>query len=204
VAVTDIRIASSAVLERFLRYVVIDTQSDPASQTVPSTARQLVLLDLLVAELKALGITDAARDEFGIVMATIPATTRKPNVPVIGFCAHVDTSPELSGANVVPIVHRAWDGGDIALPKAEGAVLRAAEQAALAARVGDDIVTASGDTLLGADDKAGVAEIMAAAEWLMQHPEVPHGAIRVAFTPDEEIGRGVTHFDVARFGAACA
>jgi tripeptide aminopeptidase len=139
-----------------------------------------------------------------VVFATIPATTKKPNVPVIGLVAHVDTSPEASGAGVKPIVHRKWDGKDIVLPDDHEVVLRAREIPALAARVGDDIVTASGRTLLGADDKAGVAEIMTAAEHLMTHPEIPHGTIRIAFTPDEEIGRGVEHFDVKTFGARCA
>ena len=194
----------TSVVERFLRYVAYDTQSDPSSSTRPSTAKQLVLLDLLVEELKALGCADAKRDEQGIVVATLPATSRKARVPVIGFVAHVDTSPEMSGAGVAPIVHRGWQGGDIALPDEPSAVLRPAEIPALRARVGHDIITASGGTLLGADDKSGVAAIMAAVEHLAQHPEIAHGAIRVAFTPDEEIGSGVDHFDVARFGARCA
>lgn len=196
--------ARTGVVERFLRYVTYDTQSDMDSTTIPSTQKQLVLLDLLVDELKALGLSDATRDAHGIVMATIPATTKKQDVPVIGFLAHVDTSPEMSGTNVKPIVHRNWQGGDIALPDEPTAVLRPAEQSELKARVGHDIITASGATLLGADDKSGVAEIMAAAEHLVRHPEIPHGTIRIAFTPDEEIGTGVHHFDVKRFGAHCA
>jgi tripeptide aminopeptidase len=192
------------VLDRFLRYVQFDTQSDESSTTYPSTAKQLTLLQALVDELKALGVADAAMDEFGYVMATIPATTTKPNVPVIGFIAHVDTSPEMPGAGVRPIVHRAWDGRDIVLPDAPDAVLRASEIPALVEQRGHDIVTASGTTLLGADNKAGVAEIVTAAEYLMQHPEISHGAVRIAFTPDEEIGRGTQHFDVQRFGATCA
>ena len=143
-------------------------------------------------------------DEHGYVMGTIPATTAKQHVPVIGFIAHVDTSPEMQGHDVHPIVHHGYDGRDLVLPDDPAAVLRAADDAALAAHVGHDIVTASGHTLLGADDKAGVAEIVAAAEYLMEHPEIPHGAIRVGFTPDEEIGRGANHFDVGRFGAICA
>jgi tripeptide aminopeptidase len=195
---------STSVLERFLRYVTFDTQSDPSSSSAPSTAKQLVLLDALVAELRALGLADAARDDHGIVTATIPATTRKANVPVIGFVAHVDTSPELSGANVRPIVHRGYPGGDIALPDDPTAVLRPAEIAELRDKAGEDIVTASGTTLLGADDKSGVAVAMAVAEHLVRHTEIPHGTVRLAFTPDEEIGHGVRHFDVRRFGALCA
>jgi len=194
----------TSVLERFLRYVTVDTQSDEDSPSAPSTARQLVLLDQLVAELKSIGIRDAERSEHGVVFATVPANTNKPNVPVIGFVAHVDTSPEASGTNVKPIVHRDYRGGDIALPDDPKAVILVAESSDQAGQVGNDIVTSSGGTLLGADDKAGVAEIMAATEWLMAHPEIPHGTVRIAFTPDEEIGRGVTHFDVERFGAKCA
>jgi tripeptide aminopeptidase len=153
--------------------------------------------------LKAIGVDDASMDEHGYVMATIPATSPAP-IPTIGFVAHVDTSPEMPGADVRPIVHRRYDGRDIVLPDDPQAVLRASEQHALAAQIGNDIVTASGTTLLGADDKAGVAAIMAAAEYLMAHPDVAHGQIRIAFTPDEEVGRGANHFDVARFGAICA
>ena len=191
-------------LERFLRYVQIDTRADESSATSPSTPGQRVLIDLLADELRALGLADVVVDEHGYLMATVPATTSRPAVPVIGFVAHVDTSPEMSGAGVKPIVHRAWDGSDIVLPDDPTAVLRASEDAALAARIGDDIVTASGTTLLGGDDKAGVAEIMAAVEHLVTHPEIPRGVVRIAFTPDKEIGRGADHFDVARFGAVCA
>jgi tripeptide aminopeptidase len=158
---------------------------------------------MLVNELTTLGLTDVTMDEHGYVMATIPATSAK-RVPVIGFIAHVDTSPEMPGQDVRPIVHRNYDGQDLVLPDDPATVLRASEDAALAAHIGHDIVTASGLTLLGADDKAGVAEIMAAAEHLVRHPEIPHGTIRVGFTPDEEIGRGANHFDVGRFGAVCA
>ena len=193
----------TSVLERFLRYARIDTQSNTQSETTPSTLKQLVLLDLLAEELRGIGLADAVRGEFGHVFATIPATTKK-RVPVIGFTAHVDTSPDADGAGVKPIVHRAYDGGDIVLPDDPSMVLRVSDIPALAKQRGNDIVTASGTTLLGADDKAGVAEIMAAAEWLVQHPEIPHGPIRIAFTPDEEVGGGVTHFDVAKFGAFCA
>jgi len=196
--------AQTSVLERFLRYVQLDTASDPASATVPSTATQLVLLDLLVQELKALGLADAARDEFGIVMATLPPTTQRKDTPVIGFLAHVDTSPELSGAGVKPIVHRDYDGRDLVLPDVPNLVLSAGADTDLAGKRGEDIVTASGGTLLGADDKAGVAVVMAAVEHLVKNPATAHGPIRIAFTPDEEIGRGVRHFDVKRFGARYA
>src|SRR5262249_47292959 len=152
---------------------------------------------------KALGLSDATRAEHGVVFATLPATTKKPNVPVIGLVAHVDTSPESSGTNVRPILHRSYAGGDLTLPDHPGAVIRA-DSPHLADQLGNDIVTSSGDTLLGADDKAGVAEIMAAAEYLLAHPEIPHGTVRIAFTPDEEIGRGVSNFDVQAFGAVCA
>ena len=194
---------TTSALERFLRYVVINTRSDEASTSSPSTPGQLTLLRLLVNELDALGLTDVKMDEHGYVMATIAATSEK-RVPVIGLIAHVDTSPEMPGQDVRPIVHRHYDGGDLVLPDDPTVVLKAAEDPALAACVGHDIVTASGLTLLGADDKAGVAEIMAAAEYLTAHPEIPHGAIRIGFTPDEEIGRGANLFDVGRFGAICA
>ena len=194
----------SDVLERFLRYVRFDTRSDESSTTVPSTASQLTFQRQLVEELKGLGLDDAALDKHGYVMATIPATTAKTGVPAIGFIAHVDTSPEMSGSNVAPIVHARYDGGDIRLPDDPAAVLRLADNPGLRAQIGHDIVTASGKTLLGADDKAGVAEIVTAAEYLMAHPEIPHGVVRIAFTPDEEIGRGATHFDVPRFGCRCA
>ncbi|MSO52805.1 MAG: peptidase T [Acidobacteria bacterium] len=194
----------SPVLERFLRYVAYDTQSREDATAYPSTPGQLALLGDLVAELRAIGVTDAVLDEHGYVMATIPATTKKADVPVIGFIAHVDTSPEMSGAGVKPIVHRAYDGRDLVLPDDPAAILRVAEMPYLGDCLGHDIVTASGTTLLGADNKSGVAEIMTAAEWFVTHPEVPHGTIRIAFTPDEEVGQGTKHFDVARFGARYA
>jgi tripeptide aminopeptidase len=194
----------SSVLDRFLRYVTYDTQSDETSDSYPSTARQLVLLRDLAAELQALGLADAAVDRYGYVTATVPATSSKPNIPVIGFIAHVDTSPELSGADVKPIVHRQYDGRDLVLPDDPSAVLRLADCPPLFYQIGHDIVTASGTTLLGADDKAGVAEIVSAAAYLTAHPEIPHGRIRIAFTPDEEIGRGTKFFDVDRFGARYA
>ena len=195
---------ASPVLERFLRYVTYDTQSREGASTYTSTSSQLVLLRDLVAELKALGVADAAMDEHGYVMATIPATTSKAGVPAIGFIAHVDTSPEMSGAGVKPIVHRAYDGRDLVLPDDPEAVLRVADTPYLGECLGHDIVTASGTTLLGADNKSGVAAIMTAVERLIAQPEMPHGAVRIAFTPDEEVGNGTKFFDVARFGARYA
>jgi tripeptide aminopeptidase len=194
----------ATVLDRFLRYVQYDTQSDERSSTTPSTPGQLAFQRDLVQELRTIGLTDASLDDHGYVMATVPATTAKTAVPAIGFIAHVDTSPEMSGADVKPIVHERYDGRDLVLPDDPSAILRLAETPALATQIGHDIVTASGTTLLGADDKAGVAEIVTAAEYLVAHPELHHGAIRLAFTPDEEIGRGANHFDVARFGCRCA
>jgi tripeptide aminopeptidase len=191
------------VLDRFLRYVTYDTRADEASTTCPSTPGQLTLMNVLAGELRAMNAADVEVDGNGYLMATIPATI-KDAVPVIGFIAHVDTSPEMPGQDVKPLVHARWDGSDIVLPDDPSAVLRPADDPALAAQKGNDIVTASGGTLLGADDKAGVAAIMAAAAHLLAHPEIPHGVVRIAFTPDEEIGRGADRFDVARFGAACA
>jgi tripeptide aminopeptidase len=195
---------TSSVLERFLRYVTYDTQAREDATTYPSTPGQLVLLRDLVAELHAIGIADASIDQHGYVMATIPATSAKANIPVIGFIAHVDTSPEMSGAGVTPIVHRNYDGRDLVLPDDPTAILRVSDSPYLGECLGHDIVTASGTTLLGSDNKSGVAEIMAAAEYLMAHPEIPHGPIRIGFTPDEEVGHGTKYFDVARFGAQYA
>jgi tripeptide aminopeptidase len=192
------------VLDRFLRYVTYDTRSDPAASSYPSTASQLELLRRLERELEKMGAAEVAMDEHGYVTATIPATSGKTGVPVIGFLAHVDTSPEMPGGGVKPIVHRGYAGGDLVLPDDPTAVLRPSEDEDLAAAVGQDLVTASGTTLLGADDKAGVAEILAAAKYLLEHPEIPHGKLRLAFTPDEEVGRGTEHFDVEAFGARFA
>ncbi|MBA2302693.1 MAG: peptidase T [Acidobacteria bacterium] len=192
---------NTSALDRFLRYVQIDTRADDSSASSPTTPGQRVLMELLASELRILGLTDVLVDAHGYLVATVPATSNDPDLPVIGFIAHVDTSPEMSGADVRPIVHRSYDGRDITLPEDPSAVLRLSENPALAARLGDDIVTASGTTLLGADDKAGVAEIMAAVQYLVENPGIPHGVVRVAFTPDEEIGRGADHFDVERFGA---
>lgn len=195
---------SSSAATRFLRYVTFDTQSDEQSQSYPSTAKQLVLLKQLVSELRELGVADATIDQHGYVMATIPASPGKEAIPVIGFVAHVDTSPEVSGANVRPIVHKSYDGRDIVLPDDPSVVLRQADNPELAEQHGHDIITASGLTLLGSDDKAGVAEIMAAAEYLTAHREILHGTIKIGFTPDEEVGRGTQYFDVNRFGARYA
>lgn len=194
----------TSCVERFLRYVTYDTQSDENSTTYPSTPGQVELLRVLAKELRDLGVEDAAMDEHGYVMGTVPATTKKTGVPVIGFIAHVDTSPEMSGRGVKPVIHSDYRGQDIVLPDDPTAVLRLSDNPALEEQIGNDIITASGTTLLGADNKAGVAEIMGAVEWLMAHPEIPHGTVRVAFTPDEEVGRGTLHFDVSKFGARYA
>jgi tripeptide aminopeptidase len=191
---------SFTVLEKFLRYVQIDTQSDPHSKTFPSTDKQKTLSRLLVQELQQIGITDAHLDEHGYVYATIPATTSK-QVPVICYCAHVDTAPDCTGAGVKPIVHTNYNGGDIVLPDDTTQVISTKEHPYLLKKVGEDIVTASGTTLLGADDKAGVAVIMDMASYLMAHPEVEHGTIKILFTPDEEIGRGVDKVDLQKLGA---
>ena len=175
--------------ERLVRYTAIDSQSDEKSDSVPSTAIQLEMLRLLRAELEEMGAEDVTLTDYGVVLATIPATTV--GAPTIGFLAHVDTAPAYNATGVKPRVHRAWDGADIRYPDAPELVLSAAALPYLASKVGHDIVTASGATLLGADDKAGVAIVMTAARHLLAHPEIPHGKIRVAFTPDEEIGRGV-------------
>lgn len=186
--------------ERFMRYVQVDTQSDAASATQPSTMKQKDLSRILEAELKSIGLTDAALDEHGYVYATIPANTDK-EVPVLCFCAHVDTSPDVSGEGVKPIRHNNWDGSDIVLPDDPNVVVSTTNHPYLANRIGDDIITASGTTLLGADDKAGVAVIMDLAAYLAAHPEIKHGKIRILFTPDEEIGRGVNAVDMEKLGA---
>ncbi len=188
------------VLTRFLRYVQIDTQSDPESPTCPSTEKQKNLGRVLVEELLDMGIADAHLDEHGYVYATLPSNTPK-KTPVICFCSHMDTSPDSSGANVKPIIHRAYDGRDLVLPDDPSVVIRLAEHPDLAGQMGADIVTASGLTLLGADNKAGLAEIMDAVYYLIHHPEIEHGTIKILFTPDEEIGRGVDKADLKKLGA---
>lgn len=186
--------------ERFLQYVQIDTQSDPDSPTTPSTEKQKNLSRVLVEELKAMGIHDAELDEHGYVYATIPANTDK-KVPVICFCSHVDTSPDCSGAGVKPIVHSNYKGQDLVLPDDPEVVIRMSEHEDLAHQIGNDIITASGTTLLGADNKAGVAAIMDAAKILIDNPSLKHGKIRILFTPDEEIGRGVDKVNMKKLGA---
>lgn len=189
-----------SVLDRFLKYAVIDTQSDPDSKTFPSTEKQKNLGRLLVEELKEIGISDAHLDEYGYVYATIPSNTDK-EVPVICFCSHMDTSPDSSGTGVKPIIHKNYDGSDLVLPDDPSVVIRPKDHPHLLEQIGNDIVTASGTTLLGADNKSGLAAIMSAAEYLMSHPEVKHGKIRILFTPDEEIGHGVDHVDIEKLGA---
>jgi len=188
------------VLERFLRYVRIDTTSDQDSTTYPSTAKQRDLGELLERELRDLGLADVELTQHGYVFATVAGATG----PTVGLIAHMDTSQDESGANVQPQVVEKWDGSDIVLTGDSDKVLRASENPILAARVGHDIVTTAGTTLLGADDKAGVAEIMGAVAYLVAHPEIEHAPIRVGFTVDEEVGRGVDHFDIEGFGAEFA
>ena len=188
------------VTERFLRYVVIDTQSDASSPTCPSTEKQKDLGRVLAAELQAMGLADAHLDEHGYVYATIPATTSK-KVPVICFCSHMDTSPDCTGKNVKPQIVKGYRGGDITLPADPAQVIRVAEHPELNNQIGNDIITTDGTTLLGADNKAGVAEIMDAAHFLVQNPQVKHGTIKILFTPDEEIGRGVEKVDLKKLGA---
>ncbi len=189
------------VLDRFIRYVQVDTQSDPRSETFPSTEKQKDLGRMLTAELIALGIPDAHMDESGYVYGTVPANTSKKEIPVICFCSHMDTSPDVSGAGIKPVVHYNYDGGDIILPDDQSQVIRLRDHPDLAFQIGNDIVTASGTTLLGADNKAGVAEIMSAVAFFQNHPEVKHGKIKVLFTPDEEVGRGTEKLDLKKLGA---
>lgn len=189
-------------VERFLRYVTYDTRSDPESTSYPSTEKQLTLLADLADELRELGAEEVLMDQHGYVSATVPATVDAAGeVPALAFIAHVDTSPEMPGHAVKPILHENYDGTVITLPDRPEAVLDPEEDEDLAAAVGHDLITASGETLLGADDKAGVAEIMGVVEYLLSHPEVPHGTLRVVFTPDEEVGRGTEHLDVGALGA---
>ena len=200
-------IPTERLLERFLRYVKIDTQSVEGAETYPSTEKQKDLLRLLVGELRELGLADAVMDEHGYVFATLPSNlppAEASRLPAIGFLSHVDTSPETSGADVKPQVWQAYDGGDLVLPGDAAQVLRAADHPVLKRYVGQTLITSDGTTLLGADDKAGLAEIMTAVEVLLAHPEIPRPTIRVAFTPDEEVGMGTAHFDLARFGVQAA
>ncbi|PDT87703.1 peptidase T [Bradyrhizobium sp. Y36] len=191
---------SHTVTERFLRYVTIDTQSDPDSPRSPSTEKQKDLGRMLAAELKAMGVADAHLDDYGYVYGTIPANTDK-KVPVICFCSHMDTSPDVTGKDVKPQVWKNYRGGDITLPGDTSQVIRFNEHPALKNQIGNDIITTDGTTLLGADNKAGVAEIMDAAQFFIANPDVKHGTIKILFTPDEEIGRGVDNVDIQKLGA---
>lgn len=208
------QINQHTLVDRFVRYVQIDTQSDPQSSASPTTEKQKDLGRVLVQELHELGISDAELDSFGYVYATLPATPGVPgDVPTICLCAHMDTSPDVTGAGVKPLIHQHWDGSDIVLPDVADAgnpaatgqaapiIIRTKDHPDLAQQVGNDIITASGTTLLGADNKAGIAAIMAAAEYLMTHPDVPHGRIRLLFTPDEEVGRGTANIDMRKLNA---
>ena len=190
------------LLERFLKYVSFDTQSDESSTTFPSTEKQKVLLNYLADEMRGLGLTEVEMDSYGYVMGTIPATPGCEDKPVIGFISHVDTSPDMSGKDIKPQIIEHYDGKDIRLN--ETVTMRVADFPELSFFKGHTLITTDGTTLLGADDKAGVAEIMTMAEYLLSHPEIKHGKIRIGFTPDEEVGRGVDYFDVARFGAQYA
>ncbi|WP_316810456.1 peptidase T [Pedobacter heparinus] len=191
---------NKSLQNRFTKYVQIDTQSDPSSPTVPSTVQQKDLGRVLVAELLELGIADAHLDDYGYVYATIPSNSEK-KVPVICFCSHMDTSPDCSGYGVKPIIHENYQGQDLVLPDDPSVILKKAAHPDLKHQIGNDIITASGTTLLGADNKAGLAEIMEAAAFLMQNPEFKHGTIKILFTPDEEIGRGVDKVDLEKLGA---
>ena len=191
------------ILERFLRYVKQDTQSDPESTRCPSTEKQLRLAEMLVNDLKDAGLTDISLDDKCYVMATLQANVEK-EVPVTGFLSHIDTSPEMSGANVNPQVINNYDGEDILLNEGAGIILKTADSPEIRQYKGQTIITTDGTTLLGADDKAGIAEIITAMEYLVAHPEIKHGKVRVGFTPDEEIGRGADFFDVKKFGAEYA
>lgn len=184
-----------------MKYVTVDTQSDPVATSFPSTEKQKDLAKILVAELLEMGVKDAHLDEWGYVYATIPSNSTKQNIPVICFCSHMDTSPDCSGLHVKPIIHPNYNGGDLMLPDDSNIVLKLNEHKDLKNQIGNDIITASGTTLLGADNKAGVAEIMDAAYQLMKHPEIKHGTIRILFTPDEEVGRGVEHVDMEKLAA---
>ena len=190
------------LLERFLKYVSFDTQSDESSTTFPSTEKQKVLHNYLADEMRGLGLTEVEMDSYGYVMGTIPATPGCEDKPVIGFISHVDTSPDMSGKDIKPQIIEHYDGKDIRLN--ETVTMRVADFPELSFFKGHTLITTDGTTLLGADDKAGVAEIMMMAEYLLSHPEIKHGKIRIGFTPDEEVGRGVDYFDVARFGAQYA
>ena len=196
-----IEINKNAITERFMRYVQIDTQSDPQSNTHPSTEKQKNLSRLLTDELIAIGIKDAEMDEYGYVYATIPSNSEKENIPVICFCSHVDTAPDCSGTDVKPILHKNYDGEEIILPDDKSQVLSPVTHPYLHNHINEDIITASGKTLLGADDKSGVAAIMQAADFIIKNPSIKHGTIKILFTPDEEIGKGTAKLDMEKLGA---
>ena len=191
------------ILDRFLRYVAVDTKADPESDTQPSAARELDLLKMLRDELLAMGV-EATLDEYGYVMASIPSNCGEDDIPAIGFIAHVDTAPDASGADIRPQIIENYDGGEIALKGVPGLSLKPSDFPEMLQYVGQTLITTDGTTLLGADDKAGIAEIMNAVQYIVEHPEFKHGDIKIGFTPDEEIGRGVVKFDVAKFGAKYA
>lgn len=192
---------SHTVRDRFLKYVQIDTTADPNSTSFPSSLKQKDLAAVLVKELKEIGLSDVEMDEWGYVFATIPSNSDRIDLPTICFCSHMDTAPDCSGTNVKPIVHRNYDGSPITLPDDPTQVITTERHPYLLKKIGDDLITASGLTLLGADDKAGVAIIMDLAKQLMNHPEIKHGKIRILFTPDEEVGRGVEHLDMEKLSA---
>ena len=195
-----INIPQEKLADRFMRYVQVDTQSDPNSEQYPTTEKQKDLSQILVRELTALGLS-AETDEFGYVYAELPANSNKTGIPSICFCSHVDTAPDCSGTGVKPILHRHYQGQDIVLPDDATQVLRKADSPYLGQCMGHDIITASGNTLLGADDKSGVAVIMQAVEYLIQHPEIKHGPVKIVFTPDEEVGKGTARINIQKIGA---
>ena len=196
-----IMINKESISERFMRYVQVDTQSDPHSKTFPSTIKQKNLSKILLNELKQSGIENAEMDEYGYVYATIPSNTEKQNVPVICFCSHVDTAPDCSGSGVRSILHKNYNGDNITLPDDKSQVLKLSDYPYLKNHIGNDIITASGNTLLGADDKSGIAIIMEAATYLVNNPSIKHGEIKILFTPDEEVGRGTAKLDIKKLGA---
>ena len=196
-----ININKEALTDRFMRYVKIDTQSDPESNDSPTTEKQKDLSLILEGEMEAMGLANVESDEFGYVYATIPGNSDKKNIPVICFCSHVDTAPDCSGKHVKPLLHKNYDGADITLPDDATQILTTAKSPYLEKHIGSDIITASGNTLLGADDKSGVAVIMQAAQYLMNNPDIKHGDIKIVFTPDEEVGKGVANIDMEKVGA---
>ncbi len=196
-----INIDKDALTQRFMRYVQVDTQSDPESNASPTTEKQKDLSKILLEEVKAMGLANTELDEFGYVYATVPGNSEKENIPAICFCSHVDTAPDCSGKDVKPILHKNYDGTDIVLPNDNSQVVSMSTSPYLKTQIGGDIITASGNTLLGADDKSGVAVIMQAAQYLISNPEIKHGDIKIVFTPDEEVGKGVAKIDMKKVGA---